>query len=175
MRPTIRAPSPTNAPMAKTKHISQTPATQWLDQHGVSYTEHTYSYVAHGGARHAAAELELDPHRVAKTLIMENEHAHPLIVVMHGDQKVSAKNLARQIGAKRVAACSPSVAERHSGYLVGGTSPFATRKNMTIWVEASLLEFDRIFVNGGRRGFLIGIDPHTLIDLAGGRPVNAAI
>jgi len=161
--------------MAKSKHISQTPATQWLDQHGVLYTEHVYNYADHGGARHAATELGLDPHRVAKTLIMENEHAIPLIVVMHGDQKVSVKNLARQIGVKRVAPCSPDAAERHSGYQVGGTSPFATRKKMAIWVEASLLEFDRIFVNGGRRGFLIGISPDTLTDLAGGHLINAAI
>lgn len=161
--------------MAKSKHISQTPATQWLDQHSVPYTEHAYNYVDHGGASHAAAELGLNPHSVAKTLIMENEHAHPLIVVMHGDQKVSTKNLARQIGVKRVAPCSPDVAQRHSGYQVGGTSPFATRKKMAIWVEASLLELDKIFVNGGRRGFLIGICPDTLTDLAGGRPINAAI
>lgn len=161
--------------MAKSKHIAQTPATLWLDQHGVPYTEHAYNYVDHGGARHAATELKLDPHSVAKTLIMENEHAHPLIVIMHGDQKVSTKNLARQIDVKRVAPCSPTIAERHSGYLVGGTSPFGTRKKMAIWVEASLLEFDTIFVNGGRRGFLIGISPHILINLAGGHPINAGI
>lgn len=161
--------------MAKSKHVSQTPATLWLAEHGVSYTEYIYDYAEHGGARHAATELNLDPHSVAKTLIMEDERARPLIVVMHGDQNVSTKNLARQIGVKRVAPCSPTTAERHSGYQVGGTSPFGLRKKMVIWVETSLLEFDVIFVNGGRRGFLIGIDPHILTGLAGGCLINAGI
>lgn len=161
--------------MAKTKNISQTHATLWLDQQGVAYTEHVYRYTHHGGARHAAQELDLDLHSVAKTLIMEDEHARPMIVVMHGDQNVSTKNLARQIGVKRVTPCSPRDAERHSGYQIGGTSPFGTRKKMDLWVETGLLELDKIYVNGGRRGFLIGLGPHVLTELSGGRPIQAGI
>lgn len=161
--------------MAKAKNNSQTPATQWLDQHGIEYTVHTYSYVDHGGARHAAAELNVDLHSVAKTLVMEDERAQPLIVVMHGDQEVSTKQLARQTGAKRIVPCAPTVAERQSGYRVGGTSPFGTRKNMPVWVEASLLTFDLIYINGGRRGFLLGIKPQILIDPLGGTAIHAGV
>src|SRR5690554_890278 len=118
--------------MVKAKHSSQTPATVWLDRHNIPYSTHHYLYTEHGGARQAAAELGLDLHGVAKTLIMEDELAQPLIVVMHGDQEVSTKQLARQTGAKRIAPCTPRVAERHSGYRVGGTSPFATRKAMPV-------------------------------------------
>jgi ybaK/ebsC protein len=151
--------------MAKEKHVSETPATQLLKKLGVPYSEHPYEYVDHGGARESARQLGFDLHQVAKTLIMEDENAKPLIVVMHGDREVSLKNLARQIGAKRVEPCKPEVAQRHSGYMVGGTSPFATRKKMPIWVEEGLLEFDKIYLNGGRRGYLIGIQPKALIDV----------
>lgn len=161
--------------MAKAKNSSQTPATQWLDQHGIEYTTYSYPYTDHGGARHAAAELELDLHSVAKTLIMEDENAHPLIVVMHGDQEVSTKQLARQTGAKKITPCAPQVAERHSGYRVGGTSPFATRKAMPVWIEAGLLELEVMYINGGRRGFLLGIKPQALIKPLGGIAVHAGL
>jgi Cys-tRNA(Pro) deacylase len=161
--------------MNKTRHVSETPATQFLKQHKVAYTEHTYDYVDHGGAGEAARQLGLDPHAVVKTLIMEDEAARPLIVLMHGDREVSTKNLARQAGLKKVAPCQLDVAQRHSGYQVGGTSPFGTRKRMPVWVEASVLDYPVIYINGGRRGYLIGIAPAVLVDLLGARPVSAAL
>src|SRR5690606_40309090 len=121
--------------MSKEQHVSETPATQFLKKHKTRYTEHPYEYVDHGGATEAARQVGLDPHQVAKTLIMEDEHARPLIIVMHGDCEVSTKSLARQIGAKKVGPCTPETAQKHSGYLVGGTSPFATRKQMPVWIE----------------------------------------
>ncbi|HTK03005.1 MAG TPA: aminoacyl-tRNA deacylase [Bordetella sp.] len=161
--------------MSKTRHVSETPATQFLKQHKVAYTEHTYDYVDHGGAGEAARQLGLDPHAVVKTLIMEDEAARPLIVLRQGDREVSTKNLARQAGLKKVAPCQPDVAQRHSGYQVGGTSPFGTRKRMPVWVEASVLDYPVIYINGGRRGYLIGIAPKVLVDLLGARPVSAAL
>ena len=125
--------------MSKARHVSETPATQFLKQNKVAYTEHTYEYIDHGGAGEAARQLGLDPHAVVKTLVMEDESAKPLIVVMHGDREVSTKNLARQAGLKKVEPCKPEVAQRHSGYQVGGTSPFGTRKKMPVWVEAEVL------------------------------------
>lgn len=161
--------------MAKEKHVSETPATQLLRKLGVAYTEHPYEYVDHGGARESARQLGIDPHQVAKTLIMEDERARPLIILMHGDREVSTKNLARQIGAKKVEPCRPEVAQRHSGYMVGGTSPFGTRKKMPVWVEAGLLEFPAIYLNGGRRGYLIRIDPGVLAQVLQATPVNVAL
>jgi Cys-tRNA(Pro) deacylase len=161
--------------MAKEKHVSETPATQLLKKNKIAYSEHPYDYVDHGGANEAARQLALDPHQVAKTLIMEDENARPFVVIMHGDCEVSTKNLARQIGAKKVAPCAPETAQRHSGYLVGGTSPFALRKKMPVWVEAGLLTYSTIYLNGGRRGYLIGLPPAILTDLLGARPVNAAL
>lgn len=161
--------------MAKDKHVSETPATRFLKQHGVAYTEHTYDYVDHGGAPEAARQLGLDPHQVAKTLIMEDENARPLIVIMHGDQEVSTKNLARQTGRKRATPCDPKVAERHSGYQVGGTSPFATRKAMPVYLQRSLLELPVIQVNGGRRGYLVGVSPHDLQRLLQAEGIDAAL
>ena len=161
--------------MSKTRHVSETPATQLLKQRKVAYSEHTYDYVDHGGAGEAAWQLGLDPHAVLKTLIMEDEQGRPLVVVMHGDREVSTKNLARQAGLKKVAPCHPEVAQRHSGYQVGGTSPFGTRKRMPVWVEASILDLPVVYINGGRRGYLIGIDPAVLVDLLGARPVSAAL
>lgn len=161
--------------MVKEKHISETPATQLLKKLGVPYTEHPYDYVDHGGARESAKQLGVDLHQVAKTLIMEDERARPLVVVMHGDREVSTKNLARQTGAKKVEPCTPEVAQRHSGYLVGGTSPFATRKKMPVWVEAGLLEFPHIYLNGGRRGYLIGIRPQVLLDVLGAATVTVGL
>lgn len=161
--------------MAKEKHVSETPATQLLKKLGVPYTEHRYDYVEHGGARESAKQLGVDLHQVAKTLIMEDERARPLVVVMHGDREVSTKNLARQIGAKKVEPCKPEVAQRHSGYLVGGTSPFGTRKKMPVWVEATLLDYPHIYLNGGRRGYLIGISPRVLLDILQAGTVTAGL
>jgi Cys-tRNA(Pro) deacylase len=163
-----------NAPMSKSKHVSETPATQMLRRHGVAFGEHPYDYVEHGGTEESARQLGVDEHRVIKTLVMEDEHAKPLIVLMHGDRKVSTKNLARQIGAKRIEPCKPEVANRHSGYLVGGTSPFGTRKAMPVYVEASILDLDEIYLNGGRRGFLVSLSPSVLQPLLRATPVNCA-
>lgn len=161
--------------MAKDKHVSETPATQFLKKHHIPFTEHPYEYVDHGGASEAAKQLGVELHQVAKTLIMEDEHARPLIVVMHGDCEVSTKNLARQIAVKKVNPCSIETAQRHSGYLVGGTSPFATRKRMPVWVEATLLEFPILYLNGGRRGYLIGVPASSLTGLLGAKPVTVGI
>lgn len=159
----------------KSAHVSETPATALLRERGVPFTEHPYEYVEHGGATHSAAVLGFDPHAVVKTLIMQDQDGKPLIVLMHGDRKVSTKQLARQIGAKSVEPCQPEVANRHSGYLVGGTSPFATRRRMPVYIEASILELPRIGINGGRRGYLVAIDPRVCVELLGARPVHCAI
>ena len=143
------------------KH-SATPATQFLAQHKVDYTEHFYDYVEHGGTTVSSSALGVDEHHVVKTLVMETDAGDPLIVLMHGDRKVSTKELARVAGVKRISPCKPEVAQRHSGYLVGGTSPFGTRKRMPIYLERSVLELDRIFINGGRRGYLLGMEPAQL-------------
>ena len=161
--------------MAKKQHVSETPATQWLKAHGVVFTEHPYAYLEHGGTEHSAASLGLDEHMVVKTLVMQDQDARPLIVLMHGDRKVSTKNLARQIGAKTVEPCKPEVASRHSGYLVGGTSPFGTRREMPVYVEESILALPRIVLNGGRRGYLVGIDPQVCTTVLGARPVQCAL
>lgn len=161
--------------MAKREHVSETPATQLLKAHKVAYTEHPYEYLEHGGAQHSAAVLGLDPFMVVKTLIMQDQDAKPLVVLMHGNRKVSTKNLARQIGAKSVEPCAPEVANRHSGYLVGGTSPFGTRRDMPVYIEESILGLPRIAINGGRRGFLVQIDPHVCVELLGARPVQCAL
>lgn len=161
--------------MAKKNHISETPATAWLKAHGVAFTEHPYDYLEHGGAQHSAAVLGLDPFSVVKTLIMQDERARPLAVLMHGNRTVSTKNLARQIGAKSVEPCKPDVANRYSGYLVGGTSPFALKRSMPVWVEASVLSLPAIWINGGRRGFLVGIYPGVLSDPLGAQPVQCAL
>src|SRR5690606_39212473 len=175
MRPTILAADDCAAPiiMSKSRHVSATPATEFLRRHGVAFTEHTYDYVEHGGAKESARQLQRDPHSVIKTLIMEDESAKPLIVLMHGDREVSTKNLARQTGHKRIAPCSPDVAQRHSGYQVGGTAPFGTRRSMPVYVEDTILELPRILLNGGRRGYLVGIDPRHIVTLLGAVPVHA--
>ena len=159
----------------KDKHVSETPATQQLRAAGIDFTEHVYDYVDHGGTAESARQLGWPEHAVIKTLVMQNERAEPLIVLMHGDKQVSTKNLARAIGAKAVEPCKPEVAQRHSGYLVGGTSPFGTRKAMPVYVEASVLALERILINGGRRGYLVGIAPQVLVELLGARPVNCAL
>ncbi|MDZ4102679.1 MAG: aminoacyl-tRNA deacylase [Hydrogenophaga sp.] len=161
--------------MAKKSHVSETPATAWLKAHGVVFTEHSYEYLEHGGAQHSAQVLGLDPFAVVKTLIMQDEAAKPLAVLMHGNRTVSTKNLARQVGVKSVEPCKPEVANRHSGYFVGGTSPFGLKRAMPVFVEASVLGLPRIWINGGRRGYLVGIDPAVLHDSLGARPVECAL
>jgi Cys-tRNA(Pro) deacylase len=161
--------------MAKKVHISETPATALLKASGVAFSEHPYEYVEHGGAQHSAQVLGFDPFAVVKTLIMEDEKASPLVVLMHGNRKVSTKNLARQIGAKSVAPCRSEVANRHSGYLVGGTSPFGTRKAMPVYLEQSILALPKILINGGRRGYLVGIDPQVCVRLLQAQPVQCAL
>ena len=159
----------------KDKHVSETPATQFLRRHGVSFTEHLYEYVDHGGTAESSRQLGVDEHSVVKTLVMQDERAQPLIVLMHGDRQVSTKALAREIGVKSVEPCKPEVAQRHSGYLVGGTSPFGTKKAMPVYVEATVLELPEIRINGGRRGYLVGIDPKLLPALVGARAVHCAL
>jgi Cys-tRNA(Pro) deacylase len=161
--------------MAKKGHVSETPATAWLRAHGVVFSEHLYEYLEHGGAQHSAAVLGLDPFAVVKTLIMQDETAKPLAILMHGNRTVSTKNLARQIGTKSVEPCKPEVANRHSGYLVGGTSPFGLRRSMPVWVEETVLVLPKIWINGGRRGFLVGIDPAVLSGPLGARSVQCAL
>ncbi len=161
--------------MAKKEHVSETPATALLKANAVAFTEHPYEYLEHGGARHSAQVLGFDPFTVVKTLIMEDEKARPLVVLMHGNRKVSTKNLARQIGAKSVEPCKPEVANRHSGYLVGGTSPFATRRQMPVYIEETILALPRIVLNGGRRGYLVGIEPEVCVRLLGAKPVHCAL
>ena len=151
-----------------------TAATRLLKELKVPFTEHLYRYEEHGGTRVCARELAVPEHAVVKTLIMEDEAGRPLVVLMHGDCEVSAKALARQIGAKSVHMCKPEVASRHSGYLVGGTSPFGTRKAMPVYVERTILGLDRILINGGSRGFLVGMAPAGLEPLKA-TPVEAGI
>jgi len=158
----------------KSSHVSETPATQMLKRAGVAFTEHVYDYVEHGGTAESSKQLGVEEHAVVKTLVMQDEKAEPLIVLMHGDRTVSLKELARQIPCKKVEPCKPEVAHRHSGYQVGGTSPFGVRKAMPVFVEASILELPKICINGGRRGYLVGIAPQVLTELLGARPVTCA-
>ena len=143
--------------------MAVTPATAFLAKQGVEYSEHEFEYVEHGGTGHSSTSLGVPEHSVVKTLVMENERGEPLIVLMHGDRKVSTKDLARQAGTKRITPCQPEVATRHSGYLIGGTSPFGTRKRMPIYLERSVLDLERIYINGGRRGYLLGMPPAELV------------
>ena len=161
--------------MKKSPHVSATPATDWLKAHGIAFTEHPYDYVEHGGTAESARQLGVAEHHVVKTLVMQDDKGQPLVVLMHGDRQVSTKNLARAIGAKSVEPCKPEVAQRHSGYLIGGTSPFGTRKAMRVFVEASVLALPRICINGGRRGFLVGIEPKVLTERLGATAVDCAL
>lgn len=158
-----------------TKHVSETPATQLLKANKVAFSEHSYEYLEHGGALHSAEVLGVDAFMVVKTLIMQDQDAKPLVVLMHGNRKISTKNLARQIGAKSVTPCEPAVANRHSGYLVGGTSPFGTRRLMPVYIESSILELPIILINGGRRGYLVGIAPQVCVDLLAAKSVQCAL
>ncbi|EYC50680.1 membrane protein [Hylemonella gracilis str. Niagara R] len=161
--------------MAKKEHVSETPATALLKARGVAFTEHLYDYVEHGGTAESSRQLGFPEHEVVKTLVMQDQDAKPLIVLMHGDRKVSTKNLARQIGAKSVEPCKPEVANRHSGYLVGGTSPFGTKREMPVYIEESILALPKIAINGGRRGYLVGIAPSVCLELLNAKVVNCAI
>jgi Cys-tRNA(Pro) deacylase len=152
-----------------------TPATRLLRQKGVAYTEHLYRYEEHGGTAVSARELGVDEHAVVKTLVMEDDAGDPLVVLMHGDREVSTKALARQIGRRSIRICRPEVANRHSGYQVGGTSPFGTRRAMPVYVERTVLELPRIFVNGGSRGFLVALAPADLAAILSATPVDVAI
>ncbi|MDC6170782.1 aminoacyl-tRNA deacylase [Paucibacter sp. XJ19-41] len=156
-------------------HVSETPATQLLRQHKIAFSEHVYDYVEHGGTAESARQLGVPEHEVVKTLVMQDEKAQPLIVLMHGDRQVSLKELARQIPCKKVEPCTPEVAQRHSGYLVGGTSPFGTRTAMPVCVEATILALTKNCINGGRRGYLVGMDPRVLPDLLPLRSVPCAL
>ena len=161
--------------MSKKQHVSETPATAFLKKRGVGFTENLYAYEEHGGTAVSARELGVPEHHVIKTLVMEDETRRAFIVLMHGDRKVSTRNLARQIGVKKIEPCTPEAASRHSGYLVGGTSPFGTRKNLPVYVEKSVLGLQRIYINGGRRGYLVGIDPGELVRLLGAETVEVAL
>ncbi|MCC7032427.1 MAG: Cys-tRNA(Pro) deacylase [Acidobacteria bacterium] len=151
-----------------------TPAIRVLREHAVPFTEHAYRYEERGGTRVSSRALGVEEHAVIKTLVMQDDHGQPLIVLMHGDREVSTKNLARQIGARVVAPCDPAVAERHTGYQVGGTSPFGTRKAVPVYVERSILELPRIYINGGRRGLLVAMAPADLVRALSPTPVEAA-
>jgi len=161
--------------MARKEHISETPATQFLRKHAIVFTEHPYAYEEKGGTKVSARELGVSEHAVVKTLVMQDETARPLIVLMHGDCKVSTKNLARAIGCKSVEPCKVDVAQRHSGYQVGGTSPFGTKKALPVYVEASILALDKIYINGGRRGYLIGIAPQEVVEHLSAKSVACAL
>jgi len=161
--------------MAKKEHVSETPATQFLRKHQAAFAGHPYPYEEHGGTAVSARALGVDEHSVIKTLVMQDEAAKPLIVLMHGDCKVSTKNLARAIGCKSVEPCKPDVAQRHSGYQIGGTSPFGTRKVLPVYIEASILDLETIYINGGRRGYLVALDPRVAAGLVQAKPVHCAL
>ena len=160
--------------MKKAAKVSETPATRFLRSHGVEHSEHVYDYVEHGGTAESARQLGVPEHEVVKTLVMQTDRGDPFIVLMHGDRTVVTRELARALGVKSVQPCTPADAQRHTGYLVGGTSPFGTRKALPVYVEASALELPRILINGGRRGYLVGIAPGVLGALLGATPVHCA-
>lgn len=153
----------------------ETPATKFLHRLGVAHSNHAYAYEEHGGTHVSARELNVDEHAVVKTLVMEDEGGKPLIVLMHGDRKVSTKELARQIGCKRVEPCTQDAAQRHTGYLVGGISPFGTRKRLPVYIEKSVLDLSLAYINGGRRGFLVGVHPHDILRVLQAKQVSCAL
>jgi Cys-tRNA(Pro) deacylase len=155
--------------------MSATPAVHALRRHNVPFTEHPYRYEEHGGTRISSRELGVPEHIVVKTLVMQDADRMPLIVLMHGDREVSTKALARAIGAKAIEPCRPDVAEKHTGYLVGGTSPFGTRKSLPVHVERTVLALELVYVNGGRRGFLVALNPRAFVDVLNATPVEVAI
>ena len=160
--------------MAKKKSNPVTRAILTLRQAGAEFTEHPYDYVDKGGTRRSSQELGVDEHAVIKTLVMEDEEHEPLVILQHGDRSVSTKGLARALGRKRIVPCTPAVAERHTGYQVGGTSPFGTKKPLPVYVEATILGLERIYINGGSRGFLVSLAPSVLVALLGATPVEVA-
>ena len=161
--------------MSKPVHTPETPATQFLKAHKIAFTPHLYAYEAHGGTSVSARELGVTEHAVIKTLVFEDEHAKPLIILMHGDCTVSTKELARQIGCKKVEPCKPEVANRHTGFLVGGTSPFGTKVQLPIYAESTIFDLDMIYINGGKRGFILGMNPKHLLDILSINTVEVAI
>jgi Cys-tRNA(Pro) deacylase len=159
----------------KFDNAPETPATLYLRQHGIAHSNHLYAYEEHGGTKVSARELNVDEHAVVKTLVMEDENGKPLIVLMHGNCKVSTKELARQSGHKKIEPCKPEVANRHTGFLVGGTSPFGTKKQLPVFIEKSILDLPLIYINGGRRGFLVGVHPHDVLRALSPTVVEAAL
>ena len=159
----------------KNEHAPETQATRFLRTHRIAHSNHLYEYEEHGGTRVSARELNVDEHAVVKTLVFEDENARPLIMLMHGDRKVSARELARQIGCKKVEPCKPEVANRHTGFLVGGTSPFGTKKKMPVYIEKSILDLPLIYINGGKRGYLVGVHPHDIVRTLSPVAVEAAL
>ncbi len=157
--------------MAKDK-TPVTPAVRALRVAGISFTDHLYTYEEKGGTAVSSRELGVDEHCVIKTLVMEDDRKEPLLVLMHGDLQVSTKELARLIGARSVEPCRPEIAQKHTGYLTGGTSPFGTKRRMPVYCEASILALPRIYINGGKRGYLVGIDPKDLQTLLQPVPVR---
>ena len=155
--------------------IPATPAIHFLRKHGVTFSEHPYRYEERGGTRVSARELRVDEHAVVKTLVMQDEDGEPLVVLMHGDREVSTKQLARHLARKTVQPCDPAVAQRHTGYMVGGTSPFGTRKPLPVFIERTILELGRVYVNGGRRGFLVSLAPSDIVRVLGATAVDVAI
>jgi Cys-tRNA(Pro) deacylase len=154
---------------------SVTPAVRVLREYHVHFTEHPYKYEDRGGTAVSARELKVDEHSVVKTLIMEDAEKRPLVVLMHGDREVSTKELARLAGVKRIVPCTPETTHRHTGYMVGGTSPFGTRKTMPVYMEESILGLPVIYINGGKRGYLVGIDPKEGARILGAIPVSVAV
>jgi Cys-tRNA(Pro) deacylase len=161
--------------MHKDEQAPETPATRFLRKHGVVHSNHLYHYEVHGGTRVSARELNVNEHAVVKSLVMEDERHQPLIVLMHGDRKVSTKELARQIGVKKIEVCEPDVARRHTGYMVGGTSPFGTKKVLPVFIEKSILDLSLIYINGGRRGYLVGVHPHDIVRVLQPKTVEVAL
>lgn len=160
--------------MARRPKIPSTPALRLLSKRGVAFELHPYDYVEHGGSAASSLALGVDEHHVVKTLIFEDAERSPLIILMHGDRSVSAKELARQLGTRSTRPCDPKVAEKHSGYRVGGTSPFGVRKRMPVYVERSVLALPKIWINGGARGVLVSLDPQVLTELLAATPVDVA-
>lgn len=159
----------------RTRHVSETPATRLLRERGEVFGEHPYDYVEHGGTAESARQLGVNEHIVFKTLVMQDERARPLIVLMHGDRKVSTKALARQLSVRAIEPCAPEVAHRHTGYLVGGTSPFGLRKPIPVYHEQTMEQFDRVYLNGGRRGYLVSLAPSRIIALLASTAVQCAL
>ena len=162
--------------MSRSDHNApETLATRFLRQHQTPFSTHLYNYEDHGGTKVSSRELNVAEHAVVKTLVMEDETKAPLIILMHGDRKVSTKELARQTGHKQISPCDPAVAQRHTGYLVGGTSPFGTKKTLPVFMERSILDLPLIYINGGKRGFLVGVHPHDILRMLQPGLVNVAL